>query len=79
MNNNCEIESKPKTLNELVKSSRFWKPATAVIIGGILGYLYYHFVGCASGTCSITGNPFSSVIFGAAMGLFVVSRPCSSC
>ena len=79
MNNNCEIESKPKTLKELVKSSRFWKPATGLIIGGILGYLYYHFVGCASGTCAITGNPVSSIIFGGAMGLFIVSRPCSSC
>ncbi|HWB62793.1 MAG TPA: DUF6132 family protein [Chitinophagales bacterium] len=43
-----------------------------VIIGGIAGYLYYHFVGCASGTCPITSKPLNSMLYGAVMGgLFV--------
>lgn len=39
-----------------------------VIAGGIGGYLYYHFVGCASGTCAITSKPFNSTIYGMLMG-----------
>lgn len=39
-----------------------------VIIGAIVGYLYYHFVGCASGTCSITSKPLNSSLYGAIMG-----------
>jgi hypothetical protein len=39
-----------------------------VIIGAIGGYLYYHFVGCASGTCSITSKPLNSSLYGAIMG-----------
>ena len=39
-----------------------------VIIGAIGGYLYYHFVGCASGTCSITSKPLNSSLDGALMG-----------
>lgn len=39
-----------------------------VIIGGILGYLYYHFVGCSSGTCAITSKPINSTIYGMIMG-----------
>lgn len=39
-----------------------------VIIGAIGGYLYYHFVGCASGTCSITSKPVNSTLYGAMMG-----------
>jgi hypothetical protein len=29
-----------------------------VFLGAIFGYMYYHFVGCASGTCAITSKPF---------------------
>lgn len=39
-----------------------------VILGAIGGYLYYHFVGCNSGTCAITSNPVNSTLYGALMG-----------
>jgi hypothetical protein len=39
-----------------------------VVIGAIAGYLYYYFVGCASGTCAITSKPFNSTLYGALMG-----------
>jgi hypothetical protein len=39
-----------------------------VVIGAIGGYLYYAFVGCASGTCAITSSPIMSTIYGALMG-----------
>ena len=39
-----------------------------IIIGGIGGYLYYYFIGCASGTCAITSNPINSSIYGMILG-----------
>jgi len=43
-----------------------------IVIGGIVGYMYYYFVGCASGTCAITSRPLNSTAYGAMMGgLFV--------
>lgn len=39
-----------------------------VVIGAIGGYLYYHYVGCASGTCPITSKPLNSTLYGAVMG-----------
>ncbi len=39
-----------------------------VIPGAIGGYLYYHFVGCVSGTCTITSKPVNSSLYGALMG-----------
>ncbi len=39
-----------------------------IIAGAIGGYLYYHFVGCASGTCAITSKPINSTLYGAWMG-----------
>jgi hypothetical protein len=45
----------------------------AVVIGGLLGFGYYRFVGCSTGTCPITSNPWISTFYGAAMG-FLISR-----
>jgi len=39
-----------------------------LIVGAIGGYLYYHFIGCASGHCSITSKPINSTLYGAVMG-----------
>lgn len=39
-----------------------------IIVGAIAGYLYYYYVGCTSGTCSITSRPFNSSLYGALMG-----------
>ena len=40
----------------------------AMVIGALGGYLYYYFVGCASGTCAITSSPVNSTLYGAVMG-----------
>jgi uncharacterized membrane protein YedE/YeeE len=39
-----------------------------IIVGAIAGYLYYFYVGCASGTCAITSKPLNSTLYGALMG-----------
>lgn len=39
-----------------------------IIVGAISGYLYYFYVGCASGTCAITSKPLNSTLYGALMG-----------
>jgi hypothetical protein len=77
MANSCE--TRPKGLKAMLKSWYFWKPFLSIILGATAGYLYYHFYGCQSGTCAITGNPLSSMFFGAFLGFFLVARPCSTC
>ncbi|MBS1548485.1 MAG: hypothetical protein JSS94_01285 [Bacteroidetes bacterium] len=39
-----------------------------IIIGGLLGYAYYHFISCSSGTCAITSKPLNSSVYGMLMG-----------
>jgi len=39
-----------------------------IVVGGILGFAYYYFIGCRSGTCAITSNPVNSVLYGMLMG-----------
>lgn len=42
-------------------------------IGAIAGFLYWHFIGCNSGTCPITSQWHNSTIYGALMGLLLGS------
>ena len=79
MEKSCEVKEKPANAREFFKSSYFWKPAIGILLGGVGGYLYYHFVGCTSGTCAITSNMYSSIIFGALMGLLITKSPCVAC
>jgi uncharacterized membrane protein len=42
--------------------------------GGVAGYGWYRFVGCATGTCPISSNPYASAVLGVVMGLLFVQR-----
>jgi hypothetical protein len=44
-----------------------------LVAGGVLGFAYYRFVGCATGACPLTSNPVISTLYGAAMGLLLAS------
>ena len=43
------------------------------VVGGLLGYGVYRFIGCSSGTCPITSNPWISTIFGVVMGAMLAA------
>jgi len=45
-----------------------------IFVGALAGYAYYHFVGCASGTCAITSKPLNSTLYGAVMGGLLFSN-----
>jgi len=79
MDQSCEVKKKPKTFKEFLKSSFFWNPFLGIAIGGIAGYLYFHFAGCASGSCAITSNPYLSTIGGGFLGFFILNSPCRKC
>jgi hypothetical protein len=40
-----------------------------VVGGGALGFAYHKLVGCSSGACPITANPYISTLYGALIGL----------
>jgi hypothetical protein len=39
---------------------------------GVLGYVYYQFIGC-NGGCAIASSPYLSISFGGAIGLLLGS------
>jgi hypothetical protein len=42
-------------------------------IGAISGFLYWKYIGCISGTCSITSSPVNSTAYFALMGGLIFS------
>jgi len=47
------------------------KSIIPMIIGGILGFSYYKFIGCSSGACPITSNPWISTLYGVLLGFMI--------
>lgn len=45
------------------------KISLGVILGGAIGFAYYYFIGCKSGTCAITSNPVNSTMYGVLLGV----------
>ncbi|MGQ1890486.1 DUF6132 family protein [Thermophagus sp. OGC60D27] len=66
MQTNKHIKSDNK---ENKKMSRLLRIAIGIVVGGTLGYAYYHFIGCTSGSCPITSRPWNSTIAGMVLGL----------
>ena len=48
------------------KAKKWMRPALFTIGGAMAGLAYYYFIGCAAGSCPITSNPASSMVY---MGL----------
>jgi Family of unknown function (DUF6132) len=45
-----------------------------MLMGAAAGLAWHRFVGCRTGTCAITANPYLSTLYGALMG-FLLGRP----
>jgi hypothetical protein len=43
-----------------------------LVVGAALGFGWYRLVGCRTGACPITGNPYISTVYGALLGLLAV-------
>ena len=44
-----------------------------VVNGGGLGFVFYKFIGCSTGTCPLTSNPIISTIYGAVLGALIAT------
>ena len=61
---------------EFLKKITIWQQrGLASIIGAAAGYAYYYYVGCASGTCAITSNPYISTGYGMVLGALLINTP----
>lgn len=49
----------------------FLRILIGVVIGGALGFGWYKLVGCSTGACPLTSNPFISILYGMAVGAVI--------
>ena len=56
-----------------IDRKRMIKIIIGLAAGAVLGFLYYRFIGCASGACRIASNPYISTIYWAAIGALLAS------
>ncbi|HNW58679.1 MAG TPA: DUF6132 family protein [bacterium] len=42
-----------------------------LLLGGAAGFAWYYFIGCRTGSCPISGNPWISSSYGALIGLMM--------
>lgn len=64
-----------KTLKVFITKYLYTRTFLGVILGMIGGYTYYFFIGCRSGSCPITSNPYSTVLYGALLGGILFYKP----
>ena len=57
-------------MNTFIK--KYWKYAAFTAAGALVGFAYWRFVGCRSGSCPITANWQTSVLFGSMIGFLAV-------
>ena len=61
-------ENKNRTFKERFFAILPLPALIGLIAGAVGGWIYYTEIGCNSGTCAITSNPYMSIIWGALMG-----------
>lgn len=66
-NSSINSDTVTKSKNR-ISSRNTQKNIAGLILGALGGFLYYRLVGCNSGGCAITSNPYISILWGAAMG-----------
>ena len=52
---------------------KYLKWIIGVFAGAVIGFGYWYFIGCNSGTCAITSSPVNSTIYGGLMGILLVN------
>jgi len=46
-----------------------------MLVGGALGFAAYKFIGCTTGTCPLTSNPWVSTLLGLGLGAVAAGKP----
>lgn len=51
---------------------KYYKWVLGASLGAAAGFAYWYFIGCSSGSCPITSNPYNTMGYFALVGLLLV-------
>jgi hypothetical protein len=57
-------------MNSIIQ--KYWKKALFAFVGAGIGFAYWRFIGCTSGSCPLTANWHTSTLFGGLIGILAV-------
>ncbi len=60
-------------MNKMTFLHKYKLGILGLVVGGVLGYAYYYFIGCNTGSCAITSKPLNSTAYGMVMGYLMFS------
>jgi hypothetical protein len=61
-------------MNKLIQSIKIiWPEIIGLAVGAAGGFIYYKTVGCSTGSCPITSNPWMSILWGSVTGYLLGS------
>ncbi len=55
-------------ISEEIKKIDLKRLLIGVVLGAFGGFAYYYFVGCSTGSCPLTSNPYLMIIWGISFG-----------
>jgi hypothetical protein len=61
-------------LLEQIKKIFTLRTIIGIVVGGLLGFGYYYFWGCNTGSCAIWSSPLLSTFFGSLFGGLLLSK-----
>jgi len=70
MDNTCSTKESCR-IKMIKKVKESMPQLIGTIAGAAVGFMYYKFVGCSTGTCGIVSNPWLSTLVGGFLGFFV--------
>ena len=65
-----------------MKIGKWIRPVLFTVVGALAGLAYYRFIGCSTGSCAITSNPVSSMLYMGLIGWLIsgiFGKECNKC
>lgn len=69
------LERSDEPLLKKIWENKIYRTSLGALAGGILGFFYWKYIGCNTGSCPLTSNPYQSVLlFGFLGGLLAKDK-----